>query len=61
MSKQSEIRSNSIIEKEYPISQDKINNCYVPNGETYPLCKGRLGDEECKECNLFEDMIENEE
>ena len=42
---------------DFPISQEKINNCYMPNGENYPLCKGILGKKECKECNLFEDIV----
>lgn len=42
----------------YPISQEKIDDCYTPNGETYPLCKGIPDKKECKECNLFEDMID---
>lgn len=45
-------------ETDYPISNDKIKNCYTPNGETYPLCKGKLEKKECKKCNLYEDMIE---
>lgn len=45
-------------EIDYPISQYKIDNCFIPNGETYPLCKGQVGNKHCKECNLFEDMVE---
>lgn len=43
------------IKEGYPISKDKIDTCYTPNGETYPLCKGKEGRKECEECNLFED------
>lgn len=43
-------------EIEAPISKEKMDNCYIPNGETYPLCKGQLGNNECKSCNLYEDM-----
>jgi len=33
--------------------------CYTPNNDTYPLCKGKstLSDE-CKNCCLFENMTE---
>jgi hypothetical protein len=41
-------------EVEYPISKYKMDNCYTPNGKTYPLCKGRADNEECKNCNLYE-------
>jgi hypothetical protein len=43
-------------EIEVPISKEKMDSCYIPNGETYPLCKGQLGNTECKDCNLYEDM-----
>jgi len=31
--------------------------CYVPNANPYPLCRGN-GSEECKSCFLYENMIE---
>lgn len=43
-------------EVDVPISKEKMDSCYIPNGETYPLCKGQLGNTECKDCNLYEDM-----
>ena len=55
MSKQNCQRSIEV--EDYPISQEKIDNCYMPNAETYSLCKGNLGKEECKECNLFDGMV----
>lgn len=45
-------------EIENPISNFKLENCYQPNGETYPLCKGQEGNILCKKCNLYENMIE---
>lgn len=32
--------------------------CYVPNNDTYPLCKGK-DEEQCKYCALYENMIEH--
>lgn len=45
-------------EVDYPISKEKIDNCYTPNGQTYPLCKGKERNNQCKDCNLYEDMTE---
>lgn len=45
-------------EIDYPISKEKIENCYKSNGETYPLCKGKYGDDKCNYCNLYENMTE---
>lgn len=41
-----------------PIDDFKLDNCYTPNGETYPLCKGQLGNKLCKNCNVYENMAE---
>ncbi|MFF2532292.1 hypothetical protein ACFVS2_25620 [Brevibacillus sp. NPDC058079] len=41
--------------EDYPISKDKLDNCYTPNGETYPLCKGKIGKSECNACNVYEE------
>lgn len=41
-----------------PISKEKMDGCYKPNGETYPLCKGEKGNKDCAECNVYEDMKE---
>lgn len=33
--------------------------CYVPNNDTYPLCKGNINNkEQCNHCALYENMIE---
>lgn len=45
-------------EIEYPISNEKMDSCYISNGETYPLCKGQPDNKECNDCNLYEDMAE---
>lgn len=45
-------------EIEAPISKEKMDNCYISNGETYPLCKGQPGNNKCKDCNMYEDMAE---
>ena len=45
-------------EFESPIDEFKLENCYIPNGETYPLCKGQDGNNKCKNCNVYENMIE---
>lgn len=34
--------------------------CFNPNDLTYPLCKGN-GKEECKQCNLYEDLEDESE
>lgn len=41
-------------EYEYPISNFKLDNCYAPNGKTYPLCKGQKGNKDCLDCNVYE-------
>lgn len=39
--------------------------CFIPNEETYPLCKGKRNRFDgvfttCQSCNLYEDMKEGE-
>ena len=34
----------------------ELPDCYNKNDMAYPLCKGQEGKEECKLCNLYEDM-----
>lgn len=40
----------------YPICETykEIEDCFVSNGELYPLCKGN-GDEKCHDCCQYED------
>lgn len=37
-----------------PIIDYKLENCYMPNGKTYPLCNGQVGNVLCKDCNVYE-------
>lgn len=52
------VNVNSCGEPSFKISDEKLEKCYTPNEYTYPLCKGQFGNCECKDCNVYENMLE---
>lgn len=41
------------------MEEKKTPECYIPNNNIYPLCKGNKKPlYDCKYCCLYEDMIE---
>ena len=52
-----------IFDKTYEaVEKGKSSNtpeCYKSNNSTYPLCKGIDEKQECRQCNLYEDMDES--